>query len=149
MRHRNHSKRLARKPAQSRLLLKNLVTSVLLYEKVRTTKKRAQVARSIVDKVITIGKTKRPDLAIRQINLVVTDDNACRKILEVLKERYTKRTSGFTRMVPVGQRHGDGALMVDLILVDAAEPVVQKEEKAAPKKAAVKKPTSKKTTPKE
>ena len=149
MRHRNHSKRLARKPAQSRLLLKNLVTSVLLYEKVRTTKKRAQVARSIVDKVITIGKTKRVDLAIRQINLVVTDDNACRKILEVLKERYTKRTSGFTRMVPVGQRHGDGALMVDLMLVDAAAPVVQKEEKVTTKKPAVKKSTSKKTTPKE
>lgn len=150
MRHRNHSKRLARKPAQSRLLLKNLVTSVLLYEKVRTTKKRAQVARSIVDRVITIGKNKRPDLAIRQINLVVTDDNACRKILEVLKTRYAKRPSGFTRMVPAGQRHGDGALLVDLMLVDAAEPVVEapKAEKAAttasakpkaPKKTASKK----------
>jgi large subunit ribosomal protein L17 len=143
MRHRNHSKRLARKPAQSRLLLKNLVTSVLLYEKVRTTKKRAQVARSIVDRVITIGKKKRPDLAIRQINLVVTDDNASRKILEVFKQRYAKRTSGFTRMVPVGQRQGDGALLVDLILVDAAEPVVQTDETPVVKKTTPKKKASK------
>ena len=134
MRHRNHSKRLARKPAQSRLILKNLVTSVILYESVRTTKKRAQVARSIVDRVITIGKTKRPDLAIRQINLVVADENACRKILEVLKTRYAKRSSGFTRMIPVGQRQGDGALLVDLALVDSAEPVVAAEEKKTPAK---------------
>lgn len=149
MRHRNHSKRLARKPAQSRLLLKNLVTSVLLYEKVRTTKKRAQVARSLVDRVITIGKNKRPDLAIRQINLVVTDDNACRKIMEVLKDRYAKRPSGFTRMVPVGQRQGDGALLVDLILVDAAEPVVQEKKEKKPVAAADAKPKApKKATPK-
>lgn len=143
MRHRNHSKRLARKPAQSRLLLKNLVTSVLLYEKVRTTKKRAQVARSIVDRVITIGKTKRTDLAIRQINLAVADENACRKVMEVLKTRYAKRPSGFTRMIPAGQRQGDGALLVDLVLVDAAEPSVAApaEEKKAP---AAKKSSSKK-----
>ncbi len=130
MRHQNHSKRLARKPDQARLLLKNLVTSVLLYEKVRTTKKRAQVARSIVDRVITVGKTQRPDLAIRTINTMVMDDNACRKVLEVLKNRYAKRSGGFTRITPVGQRGGDGALLVELSLVDSAAPVV--EATAAP-----------------
>lgn len=131
MRHRNHAQRLARKPHQSRSILKNLVTSVLLYERVRTTKKRAQVVRPLVDRVISIGKNEpRADLAIRKINLMVSDANACRKVLEVLKNRYAKRTSGFTRMLPVGQREGDGALMVDLELVDAAEPVVASEEKA-------------------
>lgn len=136
MRHRNHSKRLARKPNQSRLLLKNLVTSVILYEKVRTTKKRAQVAKSLVDRVIAIGKRERTDLAIRKINTMLTDENACRKILEVLKGRYAKRPSGFTRIVPVGQRQGDGAFLVDFMLVDAAAPVVEKDaEPAAPKKA--------------
>lgn len=140
MRHRNHSQRLARKPDQARLLLKNLLTSVLLYESVRTTKKRAQVVRPLVDRVITIGKTKRADLAIRAINTMVTDKNACKKILEVLKVRYGKRPSGFTRMVPVGQRHGDGALLVDLMLVDAATPEVPTEEKA--KKTTLKKVTS-------
>jgi len=142
MRHRNHSKRLARKPHQARSVLKNLVTSVLLYEKVRTTKKRAQVARSLVDRVITIGKREdRPDLAIRKINMMVTDQNACRKVLEVLKKRYAKRPSGYTRMVPVGMRHGDGALMVDLTLMDAVMPVIGKKDKdvsSPAKKSAVK-----------
>lgn len=135
MRHRHNSKRLGRKPNQAASLLKNIVTSTILYEHVRTTKKRAQVARSLVDQVITLGKKLRTDLAIRRINKLVCDENACRKILEVLKVRYAKRAGGFTRMVPVGQRQGDGALMVDIILIDAAEPVVTEEKKmAAPKK---------------
>ncbi len=123
MRHQNHSQRLSRKPNQARSLLKNLVTSILLYESVRTTKKRAQVVRPLVDRVIAIGKRERTDLAIRKINELVSDDNACRKVLEVLKQRYASRPSGFTRMLPVGQRSGDGALMVDLSLIDAAAPV--------------------------
>lgn len=142
MRHQNHSQRLSRKPDQARSLLKNLVTSILLYETVRTTKKRAQVVRPLVDRVIAIGKRERHDLAIRKINEMVCDENACRKVLEVLKQRYASRPSGFTRMLPVGQREGDGALMVDLSLVDAAAPVVESEE--APK-AVKKKPSTKKT----
>lgn len=143
MRHQNKSNRLARKPDQARLLLKNLVTSVLLYEKVRTTKKRAQVVRSLVDRVITMGKTQRTDRAIRSINTVVLDDNACRKVLEVLKPRYAKRTSGFTRMIPVGQRHGDGALMVDLSLVDSSALVTEVTDvPATPKKKAASKKSS-------
>ena len=132
MRHRNHSKRLARKPDQARLLLKNMVTSVLLYERIRTTKKRAQVVKGMVDRVITIGKGDREDLAIRKINTMVFDDNACRKVIEVFKKRYAKRTSGFSRVVPVGSRKGDGALLADLILIDAVEPAAA--EAAAPKK---------------
>ncbi len=134
MRHQNHSQRLGRKPDQARSLLKNLLTSVLLYETVRTTKKRAQVVRPLVDRVIAIGKRERNDLAIRKINDFVCDDNACKKVLEVLAQRYAKRPSGFTRMVPVGQRQGDGALMVELSLVDAAAPIVATEEEPTVKK---------------
>lgn len=137
MRHQNHSQRLGRKPDQARLLLKNLVTSILLYETVRTTKKRAQVVRPLVDRVIATAKNERNDLAIRKINDMVCDSNACRKVLEVLKQRYALRPSGFTRMTPVGQRQGDGALMVEISLVDAAAPVIKSEETETPKKKAV------------
>lgn len=131
MRHRNHSKRLARKPHQARSLLKNLVTSVILYENVRTTQKRAQVAKSLVDRVITVGKRERTDLAIRKMNKILTDRNACRKVLEVLKKRYASRSSGFTRLVPVGMRKGDGAKLVDFILMDAVMPTAGKAKKAS------------------
>ena len=124
MRHQNHSQRIARKPAQARLLLKNLATSILLYERVRTTKKRARVVRPIVDKVIMIGKTKRPDLAIRAINTLVSDENACRKVLEVLAKRYSSRSSGFTRITPLGMRKGDGAFLCEISLIDAATPEI-------------------------
>ncbi len=133
MRHRNHSKRLARKPHQSRLMLKNMVTSVLLYERIRTTKKRAQVVKGVVDRVITIGKGAKKDLAIRKINQYVVDTNACRKVMEVLAKRSAKRSSGFSRVVPVGTRGGDGALLADLILIDAVEPekVVETDKKSS------------------
>lgn len=124
MRHRNHSQRLARKPDQARSILKNLATSIILYERVRTTKKRAQVVRGLIDKIINVAKKKRTDLAIREINTLVLDENACRKTLEVLKTRYEKRPSGFTRIVPVGMRGGDGALLCEISLVDAVAPVV-------------------------
>ena len=124
-------------------MVKNMVTSVLLYERIRTTKKRAQVIKGVVDRVISIGKNNREDVAIRQINQYVFDDNACRKVMEVLVKRYANRPSGFSRVVPVGTRGGDGALLADLILIDAAVPVGAEvsEKETAP----VKKTRSKKT----
>ncbi len=98
---------------------RNLVTSVLLYESIRTTKKRAEVVRPIVEKIITTAKTKDPRNAIRAINAFVVDKNACRKVMELLKDRYSKRTSGFTRMTALGLRQGDGAKMVTLELIDS------------------------------
>jgi large subunit ribosomal protein L17 len=101
------------------MLQRNLVTSLLLYESIRTTKKRAEVVRPIIDRIITLSKTKQPYLAIRAINALVTHKNACRKTMDVLKQRYASRTSGFTRIVPLGSRAGDGAEVVTLQLIDA------------------------------
>lgn len=124
---------------------RNLVTSVLLYESIRTTKKRAEVVQPIVEKIITMAKTKDPRNAIRAINAFVTDKNACRKAMELLKPRYSSRTSGFTRMTALGLRQGDGAKMVTLELVDAVtgtsgekkpmEPTVPKNPKTPSKKS--------------
>ena len=119
MRHRKTTLRLKYKPQHSRMMERNLVTSLLLYESIRTTQMRAKVIIPWVDRLVTVAKTKPTALAIRRINAVVTDKNACRKIIEVLKDRYATRSSGMTRMVAVGARKGDGAKMVDLTLIDA------------------------------
>jgi len=111
------------------MIKRNLVTSLLLYETVRTTKKRAQVVRPMADRLITVAKTKQPHLAIRFINRVVTDKNASRKLMEVLRERYSDRQSGFTRMIPVGARKGDGAELVEISLLEGKD-VVPREAKA-------------------
>ncbi len=143
MRHRQSRLRLRQKPHHARLIQRNLVTSLFLYESVRTTKKRAEVVRPLVDRLITTAKTKEPMNAIRAINAVLTDKNASRKMMEVMKTRYAKRTSGFTRMTPLGARKGDGAELVTLSLVEGeAVAVAPKAEK--PK--AAKKPAAKKTT---
>ena len=111
---------------------RNILTSVLLYETVRTTKKRALVVRPMVDKLITAAKTKAPHVAIRHINRFVSHKNASKKIMEVLKDRYATRSSGFTRMIPLGARRGDGAQLVTLELVDAGvmAPAAEKKTKA-------------------
>jgi len=147
MRHRLSRLRLRQKPAHSRLLQRNLVTSLFLYESIRTTKKRAEVIRPIVDRLITTAKTKEPMSAIRSLNQVLTHKNASRKAMEVFKDRYKARTSGFTRMVPLGSRRGDGAELVTLMLMDA-EVVAAPEAKAKKSVTSAKKTTSAKSTTK-
>ena len=138
MRHRLSRHRLALKPAHARMFKRNLLTSLLLYESVRTTKKRAQVVAPMVDHLIAVAKSSAPYNAIRAINRVVTDKNASRKIMEVYVKRFASVPSGFTRMVPVGARIGDGAALVDLMFVEGIAVTVE------PKAAKVKKSPSKK-----
>lgn len=136
MEHRKNRLRLNQKPNHAGLLLRNLATSVVLYETVRTTKKRAKVVVPLVHKLITLAKTKEPREAIRAINAIVLHENASKKLIEVLKPRYSARTSGYTRITAVGARLGDGAKLVTLELMDrdveAPEaPAKEKKPKAA------------------
>lgn len=142
MRHRNHSHRLSQKPHHAKLMLRSMLTSFLLYENIRTTKKRAQVLRPMIDQVLTIGKNNRADVAIRRINAIVTHPNACRKVLEVFIKRYDERSSGFTRVKPVGMRKGDGAKMVDVSFVEGKEVKIED----MPEKSTKKTRTTKSTT---
>lgn len=118
------------------MIQRNLVTSLLLYEQVRTTRKRARVVAPLVDRLLAIAKRSKPHNAIRAINRVVTDRNASRKIMEVFVKRFADVSSGFTRTVPVGSRKGDGAELVDLMLVEGM--AVKAPEKVPAKKAAPK-----------
>ena len=104
-------------------LLRNLATSVILFEKVKTTAGRAKQVRPIVEDLITKAKTKNAVTAIRQIGQVVTDANASKKLLEVLKDRFKTRSGGYTRMVKLGFRAGDAAEMVSLQLIGEDETV--------------------------
>lgn len=139
MEHRKNRLRLNQKPNHAALLLRNLATSIVLYETVRTTRKRAKVVAPMVEKLITIAKTKDTREAIRAINAVVMHENASKKLIEVLKPRYSSRSSGYTRITPVGARLGDGAKIVTLELMDrdasaeasAKADVAPKSKKAA------------------
>jgi large subunit ribosomal protein L17 len=130
------------------MLKRNLVTSLLLYESVRTTRSRARAVQPIIDRLITVAKRSSPQAAIRRIGQVVTDRNASRKIFDVLVKRYATRTSGLTRMVPVGIRQGDGAKLVDLTLIDAVIGAAPEAPAKAEKAAATKKAAKKSAAPK-
>lgn len=118
MRHLRSRLRLKAKPAHARMMERNLATSVLLYESVRTTRKRAKVVQPIIDRLISYAKNNPPHVAIRYVNKVVTDKNASKKIMEVYKDRYKNRNSGLSRITPAGVRKGDGAEIVDLSLIE-------------------------------
>ncbi|MBN2854158.1 50S ribosomal protein L17 [Patescibacteria group bacterium] len=116
MRHRNKNKILGREKAPRELMLRNLASSILIYEKVKTTKAKAQAVRPMVEKMIT--SAKEGTLASRRgLIKVLLQKNAVKKAMEVLGDRYKERAGGYTRMTKLGTRAGDNAEMVQIELV--------------------------------
>ncbi|MBI5793698.1 50S ribosomal protein L17 [Candidatus Uhrbacteria bacterium] len=116
MRHRNKGKILDREKAPREAMLRNLATSVILHEKVKTTLARAKAVRPLVERAITVGK--KPTLASRRKLLsVFYTDHPVKKIIEVLAPRYDGRPGGYTRISKIGPRKNDAAEMVHIELV--------------------------------
>lgn len=116
MRHRNKNKILDRKKGPRELMLRNLASSILIYEKVKTTKAKAAVVKPLVERMITLAKVG--DLSARRgLIKVLLQKNAVKKSMEVLGDRYKDRNGGYTRTTKLGPRPGDGAEMVQIELV--------------------------------
>lgn len=126
---------LGRKPHQRRMLLRNLATSLVLYESIRTTQTRAKALAPILEKMLHRAKGRAPALAIRSLNRFFTDKNACRKTMEVLVPRFKERTSGYLRIAPLGRRIGDGAAMVEISLLGAPDAAAKAAKTTGKKKA--------------
>lgn len=98
------------------MLLRNLTASVLIYEKIKTTEAKAKAVRTKVEKMITLAK--KGDLAsLRRLIAYLPQKTAVLKAVEVLKARYEKRVGGYTRIIKIGPRLGDGAKIVMIELV--------------------------------
>ena len=129
MRHRNYGKKLGRNTEHRRALLRNLVTSLILEERIVTTGPKAKAARGIAEEMITLGK--RGDLhARRQAASYFLKAAAVKKLFGDVAQRYVSRTGGYTRIVPLGWRKGDGADTAVLELV-GTEVLLKKAEKRA------------------
>ncbi|MDO9399175.1 MAG: 50S ribosomal protein L17 [bacterium] len=116
MRHQNKNKKLDRKKAPREAMLKNLASSIFIYEKIKTTEAKAKVIRPIVEKLITVAG--KGDLnARRKLIQVLPQKMAIKKAMEVLGARYKERPGGYTRIIKLGTRQGDGAKMVQIELV--------------------------------
>lgn len=116
MRHRIKTKKLDRAKAPREMMLRNLASSVIMYERVRTTEAKAKVVRSLVERAITTGK-KNNLTARRALLALLPQPKAVKKLMEVLGEKYQDRKGGYTRVVKIGPRQGDGARMVQIELV--------------------------------
>ncbi len=116
MRHRNTGKILDRKKAPREMMLRNMASSLLMYEKIKTTEAKAKTVRSLVERMITVSK--KGDLAARrQLISKLPQPLAVKKAMEVLGTRYKDRDGGYTRIVKLNSRAGDGAAMVQIELV--------------------------------
>lgn len=108
MRHKKKGRALNRTQSHRKWLLSNLITSLFLHEKIRTTIAKAKEARPLAEKLITFAK--RGDLhARRQVLRIIRDKEVVRKLFDTLGIRYKDRPGGYTRIVRIGNRLGDNS----------------------------------------
>ena len=108
MRHQIAGRKLGRTTSHRKAMLRNLVTSLLEHERVKTTDAKAKELRPLAEKMIGLGK--RGDLhARRQVLAVVRKADVVRKLFDTLSLRYQVRNGGYVRIVKIGYRPGDGA----------------------------------------
>ncbi|MCL0053147.1 50S ribosomal protein L17 [Dehalococcoidales bacterium] len=116
MRHKLAGRKLGRSSAHRRAMYRNLVTDLLNYEKIITTEAKAKEVRSLAEKMITLGK--EGDLhSRRQALSFILDKKVTEKVFTELASRYAERRGGYTRLLKLGTRLGDGAAMAQLELV--------------------------------
>lgn len=128
MYHGKAGRKLGRTSSHKEAMLRNMVTSVIKHERIRTTDAKAKELRKLAEKMITLGK-KGSLHARRQALAVVRDKETVGKLFGEMTERYRNRAGGYTRIVKAGYRYGDNAPVSILEFISDEK----KKEKAKPK----------------
>ena len=130
MRHRNAGYKLGRNTSHRRALLRNLVTSILLEDRVETTITKAKAARPHVEKLITLGK--RGDVHARRLAAsFLQTREAVTRLFDTVAPRYGDRNGGYLRIVRTGFQKGDGAEKAFIELLGAEKILDEKRQKRA------------------
>jgi large subunit ribosomal protein L17 len=130
LRHGDKVKKLGR-TAQHRLaLMRNLVTALFEHERIRTTLAKAKESRRFADRMVTFA-LKNTLAARREVGRDIHDKTVLKKLFDVIGPRFVGRPGGFTRVLRLGPREGDGAEMALLELVIREERHHEKKAKAA------------------
>jgi large subunit ribosomal protein L17 len=120
MRHLKAGRKLNRTAAHRKALFRNMVTSLIEHEHVRTTDAKAKELRRIADRMITLGK--RGTLhARRQALSYIRSRTVVQKLFDEVASRFRERPGGYTRVTKLGHRHGDAAAMSVIELTDRGE----------------------------
>ena len=134
MRHGVDHRKLGRKPAHRKALLKNLMNALVHAERIETTVAKAKELRPLADRLITLGKAGTLH-SRRRVFSLLTDKEATDKLFATLAGRFVGRQGGYTRIVRTGFRVGDGAEMAIIEYL----PVEEKKAGGKKKKAAAEK----------
>ncbi len=118
MRHRMSGRKLNRTSSHRKALFGNMAAALIKHEQITTTLPKAKEMRSVVDRLITLGK--RGDLHARRIAVsrLHGDKKLADKLFTTLADRYRDRPGGYTRVIKAGFRYGDSAPMAVIELVD-------------------------------
>ncbi|HET9051332.1 MAG TPA: 50S ribosomal protein L17 [Candidatus Dormibacteraeota bacterium] len=117
MRHRLSGRKFGRTASHRQALTRNQVTSLLRHGRIQTTEAKAKELRRWVERVVTVAKPGDVH-AHRQAALLVNDREAAQKLFATYVERYRERGGGYTAIYKLGPRHGDGAPMALVVMVD-------------------------------
>ncbi len=128
MRHQVKGKKLSRDSSQRKALFKNLINALVIHGEIKTTESKAKAIRGLVDKLITKGK-RGTFQARRLIGAFLQNKMAVNKIVDELSPIFKNRPGGFTKIVRLGPRRGDDAMMVKLELMEKPKPKEEKKNK--------------------
>ncbi len=131
MRHNRQTHRLGRNPKERKAMLENMVTSLLHYQQITTTLQKAKAAQRLADRVISLGK--KDSLASRRMAFSYLQDHVLTsKLFREVAPRFKNRNGGYTRILHLQRRKGDGA---QLALLELTEKEIKvKEAKSKSKK---------------
>jgi large subunit ribosomal protein L17 len=130
MRHRNAGYKLGRNTSHRRAMLRNLVTSVILMDRVETTITKCKATRPIIEKMITLGKNGSVHARRQALAYMMTPESVDR-LFNVVAPRYTTRQGGYLRITRTGPRKGDAAEMAFIELLGAEQELNEKAQKRA------------------
>jgi large subunit ribosomal protein L17 len=134
MRHQLSGKKLGRNTSQRKALLRSLVTSFVEKERIRTTLAKAKETRPIAEKIITLAKTNSLHTRRQALQYIYKKD-VVKKLFEDVAPRFTERPGGYTRIIKLGPRAGDGAEMAILELVGTEFKKKEKKKESIKEKA--------------
>ncbi len=128
MRHRIKKNKLNRTTSHRKAMLNNMVASLFEHKQIKTTHAKAKEARRLAERLITFAK-KGNLAARRRVLRFIPNKLLVRELFDKIAPIYAERHGGYTRVIKLGYRQGDGADMSVLELVDIEKKVVEKKEK--------------------
>lgn len=138
MRHLKDHKKLGRTASHRRALLSNLVMQLFLHKQIKTTTAKAKEARRWAERMITFGK-KGTVAARRHVYKFIPHHKVIKLLFDEIAPKYANRNGGYTRIIRLGNRRGDGAELAILELVGFEGVQIEKQQKAQERRAERKK----------